>query len=475
MIKLPEWIKKTDITVCNDTTTAFEDTNFYIKQVWQRVIDWKHYPRDYFNLYESQGKLTLYYYKNNSLVSSQEILLSDQVFSDYVGQSPSLPINLILQGQDCEFRSLPTEKISVWDRFFLFNQLKTNEFQEDDLVNHYQPKQHTKKIDVLVAIRSNDFLKKVYKVLAELKNPISGVTSWDIEQSLAMKKQVSTTRGLHNWVVSLIPMKNHKFTMLVLCKDTIVLQRVVHSKTTNDIEKELRLTLRFLQRQGYKEGQPVTILVPEDTIELSEFSNEEFEAVAVSKRLFEKENYKPTKSFIDFIPKILKQKNLAYHLPRLAIKFLIPISAVLLIFWSTVQIKSFFQDYEFKWVNSNFEKVLKKTTGNFAKEANFSKLFTSYVLAANSNPSEMITNVNKLLKGRAQVLGIAWSTNEQGSELRLNFASTAKTKKKDFKKYINQNSERILGNAKIAWNEEGNNNTLIIQHNVQRKDGKNDN
>ena len=41
--------------------------------------------------------------------------------------------------------------------------------------------------------------------------------------------------------------------------------------------------------------------------------------------------------------------------------------------------------------------------------------------------------------------------------------------------YINQNSERILGNAKIAWNEEGNNNTLIIQHNVQRKDGKNDN
>ena len=480
MIKLPEWIKKSDISHAPETpynvgSNRLEASQYYLNEIWQRIINWKNYPKDYFNLYEAQGKITLCHYKNNLLVRSQEVSLNDTEWHEYIYQNSSLPIHLILQGQDCEFRSFPTQQINIWDRFFLFNQLKINEFHPNDLIEHYQPKQSFEKVDILIAIRSNDFLRKIYETIESFKNPIGGVISWDIEQSLAMKKQASITRALQQWAVTLIPMENHKFTMLVLRQDAILLQRVVHSKTTKDIEKELRSTLRFLQRQGYTEGQHVSILVPEDTIEITEFSHEGFEIVAVSKRLFEKESHKPRKSFLKFIPEILKQANLAYHLPRLAIKFLLPISMIVLILWATIQIKSFFQDYESKWINSNFEEISKKTSGNFSEQVHFSKMFKNYVSSANNNPSSLVANVNKMLKGKFQVLSITWSQNDKENELRLNFPTVVKGKKPNFKKYIDQNSERVLGDSSISWNERDNETVLLIQQHTAKTVNKNGN
>jgi hypothetical protein len=83
MIKLPEWIKKTDISHTPETTTNgganwLENSQSYLNEIWQRIINWKNYPKDYFNLYESQGKITLCHYKNNLLIRNQEVSLTIQ-------------------------------------------------------------------------------------------------------------------------------------------------------------------------------------------------------------------------------------------------------------------------------------------------------------------------------------------------------------------------------------------------------------
>jgi hypothetical protein len=223
----------------------------------------------------------------------------------------------------------------------------------------------------------------------------------------------------------------------------------------------LRSTLRFLQRQGYKAGQAVSVLAPENSA-ITEFSNAELELISVSKRLLEKEAYRPAKPFLNFIPKTLSQANLAHELPRLAIKFLIPISVILLILWAPVQIKSFFQDYENKWLGVKYEEIQKKTSGNFAEQVHLSSLFMNYITSNNKNPSNIINGVNRLLKGKAQVLGVTWTPTEQGTELRLKFSSTVK-KNHDLKKYINQNYERILGDVTLTWDEQGNDTILLIQ------------
>lgn len=467
MIKLPEWAKKNKIDndhklTHNNNFSWIEITKKYFNRVWVRVISWKYYPESYFNLYESQGELTLYHYENNILIHSHAVLPNDRSSFDHITKNPHLPIYLILQGQDCEFRTFATKQINMWDRFFLFNQLKDNEFHENDLIQYYRPKRHTEKIDVLIAVRSSDFLKQVYDVLNSFANPIGGVTLWDIEQSFVMKKQASITRTLQEWVVILVPITNNKFTMIVFCQEALLLQRVIYSKNTQEIEKEIKSTLRFLQRQGYKDDQPISIVVAEDTIDIAEFSHDKFEAVAVSKRVFEKESYKPINSFFNFLPKSFKQAYLAYIFPRLAIKFLIPLSTILLLIWSTVQIKSFFQDYELKWVNSNFEEVSKKAKGTFFEQAELGKLFTNYVITADNNPSSIITNLTKILKGKFQVTGITWSQGEKDNEMRLNFASI-NGKKQDFKKYISQNGEKILGDVKITWDEHENESSLLIK------------
>ncbi len=467
MIKLPEWIKNTEATPKAEVTIYneigyLETIQNYFKAMWQRIVNWKHYPRDFINLYESQGKFVLCHFKSNLLVHTQDISAADYDWREYLSQHPSLPIYLILQGQDCEFRSLPTNQIRIWDRFFLFNQIKTNDFNEDDLVHHYQPKQQTEKVDIFVSIKSNESLKQIFKILSLTKNPIGGVLSWDIEQSLAMKKQVSFARPLRAWVVTLIPIDSNASTILVMHQDKILLQRIILIKNTDELEKELRSTLRFLQRQGYKEGQAVSVLVPENNVVTTEFSNAELELIPVSKRFLEKESFKPTAPFMKFIPQTLVQSNLAHELPRLAIKFLIPFGVILLILWASVQIKSFFQDYENKWLGQKYEKIQKKTAGNFAEQVHLSTLFMKYIGSNTQNPSNTINGVNRLLKGRTQVLGVTWAPTERSAELRLRLPLSTK-KNQDLKKYINQNYERILGDINLTWDEQGNESILLIQ------------
>ena len=67
MIKLPEWIKnietspKIQVDIYNKKNTL-DELRFYFKAIWSRVVNWKSYPRDYINIYESQGGFTLFHF-----------------------------------------------------------------------------------------------------------------------------------------------------------------------------------------------------------------------------------------------------------------------------------------------------------------------------------------------------------------------------------------------------------------------------
>lgn len=463
MINLPEWIrnKETSSQIHPYNKKIWAQFRFYTQAIWKRIVNWKNYPSDYMHIYESQGIYTLYHLKNNFLIHTQNISVEDRSWQEYISKHTNSSIYLIVQGQDCEFRALPTNKIRMWDRFFLFNQIKTNEFSSDDLVGHYQPKQYSERIDIFVSIRSSEQLQQIFRILALLQNPVGGVLSWDIEQSLVMKKYASIVRPLRAWIVTVIPIDSNNMTILILHQDKILLQRVIFTKTTDDLEKELRSTLRFLQRQGYKEGQAVSVLIAEDNY-TNEFSNTELELIRVPKKLLEKEIYKPIKPFLNFIPQTLSQVKLAHELPRLSIKFLIPISIILLILWASVQIKSFFQDYENKWIINKHEKISKKVPKNFNEQVHLSSLFKLYINNSSQNSFNTINNIKKLLKDKIQVSSITWNLTEHGSELRLKLPQLAK-KTQGIKKYINSNSKKIFGDATLAWNEHAKDTILSIQ------------
>ncbi len=121
------------------------------------------------------------------------------------------------------------------------------------------------------------------------------------------------------------------------------------------------------------------------------------------------------------------------------------------------------------------KKFQKKTSGNFSEQVHFSKMFKNYVSSANNNPSSLVANVNKMLKGKFQVLSITWSQNDKENELRLNFPTVVKGKKPNFKKYIDQNSERVLGDSSISWNERDNETVLLIQQHTAKTVNKNGN
>lgn len=456
MIKFPELTEKIKHS---SHAHLVHSTKKYFRRIFTRILNWKNYPDSYFNLYEEEGKLTLHHYEHNSLIHSQTVHLENVDSFEHVLKNPHLPIYFVLQGHNCEFRTFITKQIKIWDRFLLFSQLKNNEFHPNDLIQSYCPKKYLEKIDVLIAVRSNDFLKKVYEILRSFTNPIGGVILWDIEQGFAMKKQAKTVKTLQQWIVTLVPITNHKFTMLVFCQEALLLQRTIYSKSTNEIEKEIQSTLRFLQRQGYKDNMPVSIVACEDSIDITKFSHDKFETVAVTKRLFEKESYRPTSSLFNFLPQSLKQANLAYALPKLAIKFLVPLCVLLLMIWSIVQIKSFFQDYEAKWVNSNYEEIAKRTRNDYFEQAALGKLFTNYLSTAANNPSHLVDNINKVLKGKFMPTSITWSQKEPFHELRLNFTNP---KSKNLKKHI-QNLEKALGTAKINLDEHENESTLLLQ------------
>lgn len=469
MIKLPEWIKNKETAPENYTHNnkkIWKSLQFYVQTIWKRIASWKNYPLDYITLYESQGNYTLYHFKNNLLTHTQNISIEQPDWQEYISSHKHSPIYLIVQGQDCEFRTLPTNQIHIWDRLFLFNQIKTNEFGPDDLVAHYQPKQHPERVDIFVSTRSNDTLKQMFKILASLKNPIGGVLSWDIEQNLAMKKRASINSSLRAWIVTVIPVDSNSCTIIIQHTDKILLQRLIFTKNMDDLEKELHSTLRFLQRQGYKEGQAVSILTPKDN-RFTTFSNAGLELIQVPEEILEKSIYKPTKPFLIFSPQTLKQARLAHELPKLCIKILIPVSIILLILWASIQIKSFFQDYENKWLTAKYDQLCKKSPKNLAEQVHLSSFFNLYIRRNNQNPFNAINNANKLLKGIVQISEITWNLEEHGSEFRLKFSK----KNQKNKKHISNKFEQIFENATLTWDEHDKDTTLLIQ---QRAEPHND-
>lgn len=472
MIKLPEWIKNNEEDSQVQTTDSaqrgiVDSFQSYFQSIRTRIVNWKNYPTDFITIHECQGTFKLYHFKNTLLSHTEEVVLSDYDWREYITKHENLPIYFVVQGQDCEFRNLPTNQIQFWDRFFLFNQIRANEFSENDLVNHYRATSPSEKTDIFVSIRSNDSIKQFVKVLNSLRNPIAGVLSWDIELTMRMQKYASANRAIRHWVVSLIPIDSSTYTMLVMHQNKILLQRIISSKKSDDLEKEIRSTLQFLQRQGYTNGQAVSVMIPESE-ETKEFSNAELESIHIPKRFIEKEAFRPANPFLNLLPETLRQASLAYELPRLGIKFLIPFSVVLLLLWASVQIKSFFQDYESNSLNISYHEHKKKIAKNADEQLHRSKLFIKY-LQNNNNLSSTISALNKLLKGKTQVSSITWKSTEDHKEIFLKFPTTLK-KNQDIKKYINQNCERLLENVTLTWEDQGLETTLIIQQQAGKHD-----
>lgn len=463
MTKLPGRNKKAEVsqTYAQHDKGFWQEIQSYILAIWKRITNWKNYPLDYINLHEFLGFYTLYHFQNNMLIHSQNISLEDTTWKEYIARHSNIPICLIVQGQDCEFRTLPTNQIQIWDRFFLFNQIKTNEFNPDDLIGHYRLKHFSERTDTFVSIRSAEQLLQIFKILASFQNPISGVLSWDLELSLIMKKHASIAHPLRAWAVTIIPIDTSSFTILIFYQGKILLQRVIFTKNIDDLEKELCSTLRFLQRQGYKDGQAVSVLMPEGS-DINGFSNAALEVVCVPKKFLEKENYKPIKPFLNFTPKTLYQAKLVHELPSLCIKFLIPLSLIFLILWSSVQIKSFFQDYEYKWLKTKYEKIHTRIPENFEYQLHLSKLFPLCLDNSTKISFKFINSIQKLLKDKARVLLISGDFSEKNFKLYLRFAQIDKTPY-EFKKYIHSNAERIFGKVILTWAEEGKDTTLLIQ------------
>lgn len=470
MIKLPDWTKNTELSqICIRTSQKVAQGSLsYIRAIWKRIINWKSYPLDCINIYECQGKYSLYHFQNNILIHSQNITVKDQDWKEYIKRHKNLPLYFIVQGQDCEFRSLPTKQLQIWDRFLLLNQIKTNEFKPNDLVSRYQLKYSSEKIDVFVSIRANDQLLQIFKILHSFKNPICGILSWDLEQSLIMKKYAGISNLTRAWIVTIIPIDKNQFTILILFQEKILLQRIISISNAEDLEKEIYSTLKFLQRQGYTEGQAVSVLMQEE-INIRQFSNAALEVVHVPKKLLDKFTFKPRNPFLKFVPKMLFEPNLSYELPKKCIKYLIPLNLIFLILWSIIQIKSFFQNYEEKWQKTRYEKIHSQIPKNFTEQLYLSKIFPPYLESTSKSPNKLILTIHKLLKNKAQVSSIKWDFSEKTLKLYLKF-SPLNQKSSDLKKYIHNNAERILGKVTLTWQEEGKDINLFIQQKGNQHD-----
>lgn len=453
MIKLPEWTKNIETSHTHNSKEIWQKIQAYAHAIWKRITNWKNYPLDYINLHECQGIYTLYHFKSDLLVYTQSFSFEDPCWKEYIGRNPNAPIYFIIQGQDCEFRTLPTSQIHAWDRFFLFNQIKVNEFNPDDLVSRYRLKSSTEKADIVVSIRSNQQFLQVFKILSSFPNSVGGILSWDLEQATIMKKYGSIITTLRAWIVTIIPIDAKNFTILILHQDKILLQRIISAKNRDDLEKEICSTLRFLQRQGYKDGQAVSILAPEEK-NIDEFSNTAFELINIPKKLLERENYKPKKSFLNFTPQTLCQGKLAHQFPKLCIKFLLPLSLIFLILWASVQIKSFFQDYENKWLKNKHENIHNKIPKNLEEQAHLSKLFPLYLDSSEKNPFKFINSIHKLFKGKTQISLLSWNSSEKNQTLRLKLSPTTQ-KLHELKKHISNNVKHIFKDATLVWEEKG--------------------
>jgi hypothetical protein len=434
----------------------------YLRKIFQRLFD-RNYLASYICLFENREHIELIQFKNGEISKQRSFSVSDLEWKKYLKKHHDLPVYIIAQRVENTFKTLPAYKLKFWERMLMLRQIKNGESSNIDLVSYYrlQNKSYT-----IVSAQSSSALKNICKEFSGLPNVLAGVKIFELEVSKKMLALAALEHNLHNVTICVFEHAEKEFTLIVYDVDQLVLQRYVYC-SVQEIETEVKATIKFLSRYGYKNEQSVSVVVPENILSDIKCLQNGIDFLPIAKDIFSRESYRAEKTFINFVPKILKEAYYGYVLPIVAIKYMLPTICVLALASLGLQANLFFNGSDSKILQAKYQDIAAKIPDDIKRQIYLYKQFQAYIAAVHKNPSWRISKINKnLLKAKSPANLISWQIkNDQqlDFEMLLKFNNLPSKKMLSLRKSFDIYGAKNLGEAEISWLEGGKEITLTIK------------
>ncbi|MBY0462677.1 MAG: hypothetical protein K2Q34_05815 [Alphaproteobacteria bacterium] len=371
---------------------------------WNRIKET--HPKSYLTFVVKGQNLHAFCFSDDKFVEQTTLSILDEDrphLVKYLQRYPHHPLRVILQGGEADFRLVSLKNVRFWDRASLLKQVKLGEFTSSDWTQKLRiPSPEDPYRYLLMGIRPSHALRNLLSFLAKQSNPIANIQMWPIiaaEQTLKIAKETFPHSTIAKWSFIVLCQDNQQWQLIVCQDEAVVLSRQGFLNPLvsidNDLSKEILATLRYLHRNGYQEGEPVTIIqcgfsefinlestIPTEILQLPEIIHPQnlslsyfslFSALKLLNFSFLPPLTSQDSSFE--LPPI-RSHRLAFLLPQLAIHTCIPLLILLFLFGSFFLVKGIRQSQTYNFLS---EEIAHHTLEvGKEKKLNSAKLFQFY-------------------------------------------------------------------------------------------------
>jgi hypothetical protein len=461
----------------------------YLSQVHDRLTE--SYPKSYLGFVIRSQVIVISRFVDDVLVEQKTFHFAEETqnaLSNYLQQHADLPLHIIFQGGEADFRLASLKHVRFFDRPSLLRQIKMGEFSHHHwTLKLYSPTQDDRYRYLLAGVRPTQILKNVLEFVLAQPNPIAGVHLWPI----LLAQQVLFENPTANKWVFILHKQDDDFWHLVVCQNgAVVMYR--HGffdnlkKIDQQLSKEVVATLRYLNRNGFQEGDDITILqsnipplsLPSDvhadivTLDtpivpyaplLKRWNLRTFLGELIFKIFGSRfANNLPQKQGSLNLSAFLPQR-LAYVLPQVLTQILPPFVLFFIMAGALFFVKSHSQQGALNTLNEQIQK-LTLTDADQKNLAN-ARLFHYYKAHLPTNPALILKTLSKHLTASAVVTDIKWAPTTLPDlpfslKVKISFdeASLTKVKKgakmsslETLQNKISQTIQKEFKTAHIQW------------------------
>jgi hypothetical protein len=466
-------------------------------------IFFAHKPPEFIKVHINSDTISLFHIKNKYILDRFEIKSSQIKSAEataFLESRTTLPLQILIDDENVDYRLISLRQTKWWNRHGLFNQIKITEFDETDWIYHeHVPSPTDAYRHTFIAFKPSPILLETFMYLNHLKNPVAKIQLNSVQQTMAAIdriKEHEQIRSFCPWSLFIRKISDTEWLLSAQQYGAIVISRrgkfSANGSEESMMENEITTTLRYLQRNGYKEGENLTLITAGFS---DEFNAHSFDSVFVtdvipvpvrdidtriqlSSHFYELSAHgfwvlnqirsvlrKPNSFYKKgFNPRLMLSQRLAYWAPFICKRIIIPISTICFLILLTYASKTHILKEDIKTTLFKKEAML-STTGNEKRRleaANFD-VFKNII---GENPLTFLKVLSISLAKEAYISQFSWNTRNNNNHWLSTFEATVTflehsslTKRKTksskalstYQQKVQKKLQKSYPNAKIVW------------------------
>ena len=415
-----------------------------------------HKPPEFIKIHIQQNTVTLFHIKNRHILDRLESSISQIKTSQapsFLARLSTLPLQILIDDETVNYRLISLTKTNYWNRYGLFNQIRLAEFDSTDWIyNEHVPSPSDKYRYVFIGFKPSALILEMFTYLNNLQNPIARIQLTSVQQTAAALTRITEHESVRNfcpWSLFVRKVSDTEWLLSAQQYGAIVLSRrgtfATNSTEEKTIEDEITTT-----RNGYEDGEHVTLITAGFSDEFNKYS---FNSISVANVLsvpvrdidvriqlgshadefstrgfwilnqFRSILKRPQSLYCKgFNPRAMLNQRLAYWIPFMCYRLIIPISAVCFLVLLTCASKTQHLNHELK--TTLFKKEAMLTTTGDEKRRQAAENFDVFKDLIGENPLLFLKNLSVSLTKEMRISQFSWNSSKIENHSKTSFEAT---------------------------------------------------